>query len=116
MCTPGFIEKDRAFLEQMLSEAVVHPTPLETIVKQMTAVREFDAYDRVGQIKAPTLVVHGDKDVLIPAANGALLQRLIPGAEMAVIPDVGHMFWWEKPQESAQAIVGFLSHVPAPSR
>lgn len=116
MCTPGFVENDRAFLEQMLSEAVVHPTPLETIVKQMTAVRDFDAYDRVGQIKAPTLVVHGDKDVLIPAANGALLQELIPGAEMAVIPDVGHMFWWEKPRESAEAITLYLSRVPSPAR
>ncbi len=114
MCTPAFLESDRAFLEQMLSEALVHPTPLETIVKQMAAVRTFDAYGRVGGIKAPTLVVHGDKDVLIPHANGAVLQKQIPGAELATIPGVGHMFWWEKPEESARAIVAFLSRVPSP--
>jgi pimeloyl-ACP methyl ester carboxylesterase len=114
MCTPDFIQNRRDFLEQMLAEAIVHPTPLETIVKQMAAVRAFDAYDRLGQIMAPTLVVHGDMDVLIPHANGALLQRLIPGAEMSTIASVGHMFWWEKPEESAQAIVKFLSRVPSP--
>ena len=116
MCTPSFIESDRDFLEAMLSEALVHPTPLDTIVKQMAAVREFDAYDRLGQIRAPTLVVHGDVDVLIPRANGALLRERIPGAEMVQISGVGHMFWWEKPEESAQAIVEFLSRVPSPTR
>lgn len=116
LVTPGFVQTDRPFLEAMLSQALVHPTPLETIVKQMAAVREFDAYDRIGRIKAPTLVMHGDKDVLIPPENGKLLQELIPGAEMALIPGVGHMFWWEKPEESARAIVQFLSRVPSQAR
>jgi pimeloyl-ACP methyl ester carboxylesterase len=113
LCAPAFLKNNREFLEAMLSEALVHPTPLETIVKQMAAVREFDAYDWLGLIGVPTLVVHGDMDVLIPPANGALLRERIPGAEMVQIPGVGHMFWWEKPEESAQAIVKFLSRVPS---
>jgi pimeloyl-ACP methyl ester carboxylesterase len=113
MCTPGFIAERREFLEEMLREATVHPTPLETIQKQMAAIREFDAYDRLGRIAAPTLVVHGDSDVLIPPANGLLLHEGISGSEMVTIPDAGHMFWWEKPDISARAIVEFLSRVPA---
>ena len=113
MVTPGFIREQRGFLEQMLAEALVHPTPLETIVKQMAAVSAFDAYDRLGGMTAPTLVIHGDADVLIPPANGRLLQERISGSEMVAIPGAGHMFWWEKPLEAARAITEFLSRVPA---
>jgi 3-oxoadipate enol-lactonase len=116
LVAPEFLQQQRGFLEAMLSEALLHPTPLETILKQMAAVREFDACERISKIKAPTLVVHGDRDVLIPPANGALLKERIPGAEMSLIPGVGHMFWWEKPEESAAAIVQFLSRVPLPAQ
>ena len=113
MVSAGFLAERREFLEAMLAEALVHPTPLETIVKQMAAVTGFDAYGRVDRITAPTLVIHGDADALIPYANGKLLHDRIPGAEMATIPGAGHMFWWEQPDASARAIVEFLSRVPA---
>jgi pimeloyl-ACP methyl ester carboxylesterase len=112
MCTPSFIAEDRDFLEEMLSESLAYPTPLETIMKQMAAIREFDTYDRLGQIAAPTLVVHGEADILIPPANGKLLHERIPGSEMTTIPNAAHMFFWEKPNEAARAIVEFLSRVP----
>jgi pimeloyl-ACP methyl ester carboxylesterase len=113
MVSAEFLAERRDFLEEMLAEALVHPTPLETIVKQMTAVRAFDAYDRVSGIAAPTLVIHGDADELIPYANGKLLHEHIPGSEMPTIPGAGHMFWWEQPSASARAMVEFLSRVPA---
>ncbi len=113
MCTPGFIETGRDFMETMLRTSLINPTPIETIMKQMAAVQGFDAYDRLGGIKAPTLVVHGDADVLVPTANGRTLHERIPGSELAIIPGVGHMISWEKPAETARAITEFLSRVPS---
>ena len=46
--------------------------------------------DRLGEIAAPTLVVHGDDDPLFPLAHGEALVREIPHAELLVLPDVGH--------------------------
>jgi pimeloyl-ACP methyl ester carboxylesterase len=43
--------------------------------------------DRIG---VPTTVVHGADDPLFPLANGCALAREIPGAELRVLPDVGH--------------------------
>jgi pimeloyl-ACP methyl ester carboxylesterase len=113
MCTPGFIETRRDFMEMMLRTSLINPTPIETIAKQMAAVQGFDAYGRLGAIKAPTLVVHGDADVLVPTANGRTLHERIPGSELAIIPGVGHMISWEKAVEAAQAITEFLSRMPA---
>lgn len=42
------------------------------------------------RIKAPTLVIHGDKDPLVPVAAAYNLARHIPGAQLEIIPDMGH--------------------------
>ncbi|GEK21177.1 alpha/beta fold hydrolase [Cellulomonas xylanilytica] len=46
--------------------------------------------DRLGDVTAPTLVVHGADDPLFPPAHGEALAREIPGAELLVLPGVGH--------------------------
>jgi pimeloyl-ACP methyl ester carboxylesterase len=51
----------------------------------------------------PTLVIHGTADRLIDVANGEQIARLIP-APIERLEDVGHMFWWEQPQRSAELI------------
>lgn len=113
MCAPAFIESGRAFLEAMLQSSLLNPTPIETLAKQMAAIQGFDASGRLGEIRAPALIVHGDADVLVPPQNGRALHEGIAGSEMKVISGAGHMFFWEKPEESARAITEFLSRVPA---
>ena len=46
--------------------------------------------DRLGELSAPTLVVHGADDPLFPLAHGEALAREIPGAELLVLPGAGH--------------------------
>lgn len=46
--------------------------------------------DRLGEIAAPTLVVHGADDPVFPLPHGEALAREIPHAELLVIPDAGH--------------------------
>lgn len=109
--TPGFIESHHDFLEEMMGLALVNPTPVETFAKHSAAVREFDAFERLPAVAAPTLVIHGDADVLLPYENGAMVAGLIPGSDFRTIEGVGHMFFWEKPEESAGAIIEFLERV-----
>ena len=84
---------------------------LQHLRPQFQLIR-FDALDRLAQIEAPTLVVHGDADLLVPPANGIALHRAITGSQWRVIERTGHMFFWDKPRESAEAIAGFLSTLP----
>jgi 3-oxoadipate enol-lactonase len=64
--------------------------------------------ERVGGIRAPTLVITGGRDV--PAINevGGLLARRIPGAEQAVIEEADHMIPWRAPKELSHLILGFI--------
>ena len=66
------------------------PQPPEGFVGQVDAALSHDARDRLGELQAPALVIHGALDQLSPKQNGEELARLIPGAELLVLPEVGH--------------------------
>lgn len=63
---------------------------------QLQAVVGHDVSDRLEQIAIPTLVMHGERDVLVPPENGRLLAERIPGAVYVGYPDAGHMFFIEE--------------------
>ena len=72
----------------------------------MQAIAAFDVSARLPTLERPTLVIHGDVDMMLPFPNGELIASLIPGARLERLVDVGHMFWWEEPVRSAALIVG----------
>jgi pimeloyl-ACP methyl ester carboxylesterase len=49
-----------------------------------------DRRDQLRRLKVPTVVLHGESDPLIPIANGREQAETIPGAELIVIPGLGH--------------------------
>lgn len=61
--------------------------------RQMLAILASNKrYQRLNEIKSPTLVIHGDKDPLLPLACGQATADAIPGARMEVIKGMGHSF------------------------
>jgi 3-oxoadipate enol-lactonase len=110
-CSKAFAESahGRAFIEQRLAEMEQYPvTPLHTYARQWDAIMGFDTYDRLPNIKAPTLVITGSEDALVPAENSDILKQLIPGAKLHIIDGAGHLFFWEAPEETAEAASHFL--------
>lgn len=67
----------------------------------------------VATIKTPTLVIHGEKDPLIPVANGRKFAEHIPGAKIITYPGVGHLPQVEIPEKSAGDVAAFLAALPA---
>ena len=67
--------------------------------------------ERVPQIKAPTLIMWGDKDSWIPPENAALFNRDIEGSELIMYPGVGHVPMEEIPEQSAKDADAFLKRV-----
>ena len=111
--TPELVEREREFLEEMLRIGLENVTPMDTMMRQAAAIQAFDAYERLPQIQAPTFIIHGDKDQLMPPQNADILRERVPGSTLRTVSGAAHMFFWEKPGESAEAIVEFLSSVPA---
>jgi 3-oxoadipate enol-lactonase len=107
--TPEFIERtEKEFWAWVIPAWLAAPTPWETIGRHSMAIEAFDTYERLPQIQAPTLIIHGDGDRLIPPQNAEILHEQILGSTIRMLPGAGHLFFWEKPQEAAHAIVDFL--------
>ena len=73
---------------------------------QLEARRHHDTWDRLGSIRAPTLVCGGRFDGIAPPANSERMAAQIPGAELALF-DGGHGFLWQDPAAFPR-ILGFL--------
>lgn len=115
LITEQTIEERREFIEEMLRLDIETPTPQETVMKQIAAVSQFDTYDRLPSVTTPTLVLHGDADILVPTENARLLHERIPASQLQIIQNAGHMFFWEHPAETANALASFLLTAPVPT-
>ena len=107
--TPEFIAANRAMLEEHLRIGRQHPTQLHAYESQIMAVMNtHDTYDRLPQLQAPTLVLTGSRDVLIPPENSRILAERIPGAQLREIAEAGHVFWVSHPDETLAEVSAFL--------
>ena len=75
---------------------------------QLQGILAWEAYSRLSNISAPTLVLHGESDRLVRAGNGKLIAEKIPGAKLVMIPHASHIFSTDQPEAAHQAILQFL--------
>jgi len=99
MLSTRFLETRQLFLTTLTQQALLYPAPRHTSILHMMAVQRFNTYGRLGLVTAPTLVVTGAEDVIIPPANSLLLAARIPRARLSMLDDAGHGFFWEASQE-----------------
>jgi 3-oxoadipate enol-lactonase len=101
--SPGFVNNEQAyarFLQIGRRRAVAIPV----VMAQMRAIAAHDTSSRLPQIAPPTLVAHGTLDAMLPVQNGRLIAELVPGSRLEILDGVGHMFFWEQPEHSAELI------------
>ncbi len=110
--TPEYIASHRAELEAGIPRLLKNPTPPFAFQRQLEGTYTLKTWDRLPQIKAPTLVITGAKDVLIPARNSELLAERIPGAKLHLIANAGHGFTTEGRGEFVRVFTSFLKEHP----
>ena len=71
---------------------------------QMLAIARHHTLPRLSQIRAPTLVVTGSADRLVPPENSKVLAANIPGSRLLVLPGAGHCFPLEREEETVRAL------------
>ena len=85
-----------------------YPQPLEAYIRQYQACREFDARDRLHKIRAPTMILVGNKDVALPPSYSKELAEKIPGAKLVVLDGGGHALNFEIPDKFNKAVLNFV--------
>jgi pimeloyl-ACP methyl ester carboxylesterase len=75
---------------------------------QIEAVFAHDTASRLALIRAPTLILTGDDDQVIPGESSQLLVERIPNATLRIVRGTGHLFFAERPGETIEILAGFL--------
>ncbi len=76
---------------------------------QLQGILAWASYDRLQNIRAPTLVIHGATDRLVPPGNGKLIAETIPGAKFVLIDNASHIFTTDQAERSNAEVLSFLN-------
>ena len=104
---------DDAAWTRFRETATERAVAVAVVMEQMQAIAAHDTYERLGELGSlPTLVIHGTDDQMLPVQNGKLIASRIPGSRLEIFDGVGHLFFWERPERTAE-LVRELAAVPA---
>lgn len=95
-------------VKRLVAHVSAKPTRPETASAQAAAGASFILRKGPEAISARTLVLHGDADTVVDPRNGRLLAARIPHAELRIYAGLGHLLFWENPDEFAEAVTSFL--------
>ncbi len=99
----GFAGNDEAWTA-FRDAALALPVPITVVMAQLRAISGHDTSERLREIAAPTLVIHGTEDRMLDVANGRRIAERIPSAGLEELEGVGHLFWIEQPERSAALV------------
>jgi len=101
--SPALVDDESAYA-RFLAIAAERAVAIPVIMAQVQAIAVHDTSARLPGLRVPALIVHGTEDQLLPVANAHLMASLIPGARLEILEGVGHLFFWERPQRSAELV------------
>lgn len=89
----------------------IRTTPLEGYVGTSAAIPTIDVTRRLHEIGVPSLVLVGADDIAMPLPYSQMLVDHLPDAELAVVPDAGHLSNLEQPEAFNEALEKFYDRV-----
>lgn len=99
----------RQLLEEDLAAREGKFTAPENFMRQLQAIMTWQGtYSRLSNMTAPTLVISGVNDQLIPCANSKIIADRIPNAQLVELEDSSHIYTTDQPEKSVEAILKFL--------
>lgn len=110
--SPPFIRANpQAMADYRARVAKADPDSLRSAIG---ACMSHDMHGALSRVQAPTLVIVGSEDRLVPPSHSEFLQRAIPKASLSVIEGSGHIPHLEAPGQFLRAVQGFLSSLERP--
>ena len=108
---PGFVERNPVLFNTMVSQirqSIDSGQFSRRSDMQRDALRGSEWTSQLGKIKARTLIIHGESDLVIDLEAGKLLSERIPGATLEIITGAGHLLLAEAPKELYRLAQDFL--------
>lgn len=102
-----WIIKNQAFIDASVARYAEMDMP--SFTEMMRCFYELNITEDLADIKAPTLIVVGEKDLIKGRVYSELLASQIQDSEFVIVPGSGHALCLEKPQELNTLLLGFVN-------
>ncbi|HKT36234.1 MAG TPA: alpha/beta fold hydrolase [Nitrospira sp.] len=110
LLAPARYDRDPGLVAQV--KGILSAAPVPGIIGALMALAERpDSTELLPKIVIPTLVIVGADDVLTPVTDAERMANGIRDAELAVIPDAGHLSNLEQPERFTSAVEGFATRL-----
>jgi pimeloyl-ACP methyl ester carboxylesterase len=106
--SPDFAARHPDHVAEDLRVGSQNPQRPRAARRQREAARAFDVYDRLPELRVPTLVLHGTDDQMVHPENARILASRIPGAELVLLKGAGHLFHSERADEADAVVLDFI--------
>jgi non-heme chloroperoxidase len=116
---PGFVREflmstytrpvPQAFLETMVRESL--KVPAGVWKRTFNGLLEDNSSEELAEIKAPTLIIWGEEDTIVPLSDQEKLMAGIKRSRFVVCSGAGHALYWERPRQVASNIVAFVENI-----
>jgi pimeloyl-ACP methyl ester carboxylesterase len=100
---------DKSGYRDWREAAAAYRMSLRTIEHQLAAIDEYAPATNLDALPTSTLVLHGTEDQLVRIEHSVALVERLPHAERRGIEGAGHLFFWERPAETAELIAQWVS-------
>jgi pimeloyl-[acyl-carrier protein] methyl ester esterase len=98
--------------DEAIAVLQAEPPDVASALALLGALREGDLREVAPRVAAPTLLLHGDADVIVPPGASEALGGILPKARRVVLAGVGHAPFLSRPEDAAGAVETFLETVP----
>jgi len=89
-------DENRNIVERLVELRLAEPQPPEAYLNQASAAFAFDASAKVSEITAPTLIIHGSDDPVVPIENAHSLHRKISSSSLIIFKGAWHLVHVER--------------------
>jgi pimeloyl-ACP methyl ester carboxylesterase len=111
---PGYAEREAEFVDQWIAYRAAHPIDPAAYEAQLAIglglMSEEAAFEnKLHQVEAPTLILFGAEDKVVPPGNAELFAQKLPHSTTTILPGVGHFYPFEAPDTAVAAVTRFLN-------
>ena len=99
----------QAFLDTMMQENM--KVPARVWKATFEGLLEDDSLKELNKITAPTLIIWGDQDAIVPKIDQDAFEAAIPDSRLVIYPGAGHAVYWEEPARFASDITAFIEDI-----
>jgi pimeloyl-ACP methyl ester carboxylesterase len=105
----GRMRTESVLADQFATDRRERPPTLVGYMQQLAAIGVWASVPWSKRVEHRTLVLLGDDDPLVPAANAAILAERLPNADVAIIEGAGHLLLFDSAHEVSSVVTRFLT-------